>query len=136
MPPASQYLCGDASYRRKTLLTDASVDDAHSVCYVADNYCEARDMDYFHDETFHVAGQENAPIKEPPWSVGKNGSFKSSAENTNGTYSTLLMPPTQNNHSWDSVRTDGSVGQDGVPDGYFLARRPELLEAQLRTALH
>ncbi|ABM56288.1 Tfp pilus assembly protein tip-associated adhesin PilY1-like protein [Verminephrobacter eiseniae EF01-2] len=136
MPPTSQYLCGDASYRRKTLLTDASVDYAHSVCYVADNYCEARNMDYFHDETFHVAGEANALIKEPLWYVGKYGSFKSSVENTDGTYSTLLMPPTQNNHSWDSVRTDGSVGQDGVPDGYFLARRPELLEAQLRTALH
>src|SRR6218665_2264266 len=70
MPPTSQYLCGDASYRRKTLLTDASVDYAHSVCYVADNYCEARNMDYFHDETFHVAGEANALIKEPLWYVG------------------------------------------------------------------
>ena len=40
-----------------------------------------------------------------------------------------------NSLTWDNLNADGSPGQDNVPDGFFLARRPELLEAQLRKVL-
>ncbi|WP_265645367.1 pilus assembly protein [Verminephrobacter aporrectodeae] len=138
MPPISQYLCGDSTYRAKTLVdsTGATVSYADTVCFVTQqyNYCAVKDMDYLHDETFHMVGEANALIKEPLWYAGKYGSFKSSVKNADGTYSTVDMPSTQ--LDWDSIKADGNDGSDGIPDGYFLARRPELLEAQLHKALN
>ncbi|MCW5237920.1 pilus assembly protein [Verminephrobacter eiseniae] len=153
MPPTSQYLCGDADYRAKTIIggrTGDSLSYADTVCYVtgdgktgdpgiptADKNCTVKNDDFLHSEKFHMVGEADALIKDQLWYVGKYGAFNSSVKNADGTYGTpLAMPPTQNNDSWDRVKMDGSIGQDGIPDGYFLGRRPELLEAYLRNALN
>ncbi|MCW5231545.1 pilus assembly protein [Verminephrobacter eiseniae] len=149
MPPTSQYLCGDTAYRAKTVIGN-TLSYAKTVCNVtgdgntgdpdiptAATFCTVKNADFLHSEKFHMVGEADALIKDPLWYVGKYGAFNSSVKNADGTYGTpLAMPPTQNNDSWDRVKMDGSIGQDGIPDGYFLGRRPELLEAYLRNALN
>ncbi|WP_265282161.1 pilus assembly protein [Verminephrobacter aporrectodeae] len=155
MPPISQYRCGDSAYRNKTLVdnTGTTVTYADTVCFVTGNgnsgdpeynarpgrnghpYCTVQDRDFLHDETFHMVGETDALIKDPLWYAGKYGSFKSSVQNSDGTYETEARDMPSAQLDWDNVKADGTAGSDGIPDGYFLARRPELLETQLRRAL-
>lgn len=97
------------------------------------NYCSVKNEDYLVSHQFNMVGEADALIKDPLWYAGKYGYFKSSVKNADGTFTTVSMPSTQ--ETWDSVNADGSATPDGVPDGYFLARRPEILESQLRKAL-
>ncbi|PJI96842.1 type IV pilus assembly protein PilY1 [Acidovorax sp. 69] len=144
MPATSEYLCGDVTYQNTILTGTTKYKD--SVCAVTGtgatgdsaiptlaNYCSVKNADYLVGKTFNMVGETDALIKDPLWYAGKYGFFKSSTKNTDGTYSNVAMPSTQD--TWDSAGADGSVGSDGQPDGYFLARRPELLESQLRKAL-
>ncbi|MDR7377401.1 type IV pilus assembly protein PilY1 [Rhodoferax ferrireducens] len=158
MPATSQYLCGDNTYRnltspanttyRNLTLTSPAFAGAYSatVCNVtgtgatgdpdiptAAAYCTVKDVDYPVSLTFHMDGASDALIKDPLFYAAKYGSFDSSTKNNNNTYTDLALPPSVD--SWDKVKSDGSLGADGVPDNYFLARRPDLLEAQLRKAL-
>lgn len=145
MPPITEYLCGDPIYRAKTstLFTGTYAD---TVCNVTGTgatgdpgiptlpaYCSVKSTAFPHSMTFRMVGETNALIKDPLWYAAKYGYFKSSSKNSDGTYADIALPATQS--SWDSVKSDGTAGTDGVPDGYFLARRPEVLEAQLRRAL-
>lgn len=82
---------------------------------------------------FNMVGAGTAIVKDPLWYAAKYGSFTSSIRNSDGTYSEVLAPSSVS--SWDKKLADGSAGSDGVPDAYFLARRPDLLEQQLRQAL-
>lgn len=142
MPATSEYLCGDSNYRKRTIGGKAYAD---TVCNVtgdgtvtfSDNtkmnlsaYCTVKNSDYLVPTTFKMVGETDALIKDPLWYAAKYGYFRSSEKLSDGTYRTLSMPPDQ--ASWDSLGSDGNSGADGVPDGYFLARRPELLESQLR----
>lgn len=145
MPPTSEYLCGDSTYRGKTSPLFSGT-YATTVCNVTGNgatgdpglpslpgYCTVKATAFPHSMNFMMVGETNALIKDPLYYAGKYGYFTSSTKNPDGTYSDVAMPTDQT--SWDSVKADGTLGSDGVPDGYFLARRPELLEAQLRRAL-
>lgn len=86
--------------------------------------------------TYDLKGVDNVTIEDPLWYAAKYGSFDT-ALSSYGANQTLTTS------SWDAKRADGkacggSTGvscSDGVPDGYFLARRPELLERQLRDQL-
>lgn len=97
-------------------------------------YCSVKDEDYLVSLQFNMVGETNALIKDPLWYAGKYGYFKSSIKNNDGTWSTVTQPTSQSD--WDSVNADGDLGSDDMPDGYFLARRPEILESQLRKALN
>ncbi len=150
MPPISEYLCGDPTYRATKFGTNETY--ATTVCNVTgdgnvvfkykengsdkmtlSSYCTVKDRDFLVTNTFNMVGETDALVKDPLWYAAKYGYFKSSEKLSDGTYRTLSMPPDRS--SWDSVGSDGSAGSDGVPDGYFLARRPELLESQLRRVL-
>jgi type IV pilus assembly protein PilY1 len=150
MPVTTEYLCGDDAYRAKTdPLGRFPGRYADTVCNVTgggstgDNepggipnlpaYCSVKRTPFPVTMTFRMVGETNALIKDPLWYAAKYGYFKSSSKNSDGTYTDLAMPANQ--AAWDSVKSDGTSGADGVPDGYFLARRPEVLEAQLRRAL-
>jgi type IV pilus assembly protein PilY1 len=147
MPPTSEYLCGDDTYRNRSWPLASPLNTyANTVCNVTGDgntgdtkrptlpsYCTVKDKDFLVSMSFNMVGETDALIKDPLWYAGKYGYFKSSVKNADGTYSTVDMPSTQD--TWDSVNADGSAGSDGVPDGYFLARRPEILESQLRKAL-
>lgn len=155
MPPITEYLCGDTNYRNKPFLlpdgTNFKINKinatyADTVCNVTGDgntgdpsipnltaYCTVKPTAFPHSMTFRMAGETNALIKDPLWYAAKYGYFKSNSKNSDGTYTDIALPTNQN--SWDSTKSDGSAGADGVPDGYFLARRPEVLEAQLRRAL-
>ncbi|MCW5285060.1 pilus assembly protein PilY [Verminephrobacter eiseniae] len=144
--PESDYLCGQPSYRNRTL-PGSSSRYSETVCSVSGDgstgdpnnphlhpYFTVQNREFIVRHTFNMVGEKNALIKDPLWYAGKYGSFKSGVKNPDGTYQTLAMPSTQD--TWDSIKTDGSIGQDDIPDGYFLGRRPELLEAYLRNALN
>lgn len=142
-----EHLCSLDEYRKRKILVDGVYKDyKDTVCSVTGdgntgdplnptkpNYCTVKNKDYLVSHQFNMVGETDALIKDPLWYAGKYGYFKSSVKNSDGTYSTVSMPSTQ--ESWDSVNADGGSGSDGIPDGYFLARRPEILEAQLRKAL-
>lgn len=104
-----------------------------SQCNVSSAWDTIRNADYPWSETFQMLGVDNVLVQDPLWYAAKYGYFTSSSRNTNGTFTNLSMPP--NRESWDRLNADGTAGSDGVPDGYFLARRPDILEAQLRKAL-
>lgn len=87
--------------------------------------------------TFEMNGAEDVILRDPLWYAAKYGAF-TPADPT----STTELPNTT--LEWDARRNDGKpcgTGSgmlpcsDGEPDGYFLARRPELLEQQLRDTL-
>lgn len=96
-------------------------------------YCTVKPYAFPVAKTFRMVGETDALVKDPLWYAAKYGYFTSSVRNDDGTYRDLAMPDTQ--QSWDNLRADGTSGSDGIPDGYFLARRPDVLEAQLRRAL-
>ena len=102
-------------------------------CNVSSAWNTIRDADYPYAITFKMVGVDNVLVQDPLWYAAKYGYFPSSLKQSDGTYSDIQMPPNQD--AWDHYKADGSVGQDGVPDGYFLARRPDILEQQLRRAL-
>ncbi|MEO6852523.1 MAG: PilC/PilY family type IV pilus protein [Rhodoferax sp.] len=145
MPPTTEYLCGSSTYqaRTSTLFTGKFGD---TVCNLAGDgttgdpvitglpyYCSVKNMDYPVSTTFKMVGETNVLIKDPLYYAAKYGDFDSSSKNADNTYTDLTLPP--NVSSWDKFNADGTIGADGIPDGYFLARRPDLLEAQLRKAL-
>ena len=86
--------------------------------------------------TFALTGVDEIALEDPLWYAAKYGSFDTSATSY-GAGQALTTT------SWDAKRADGkSCGgttglscSDGIPDGYFLARRPDLLERQLRDQL-
>ena len=147
MPSTSEYLCGDSTYRAQTS-TLFSGTYANTVCNVTGTtgatgdpgipnlnaYCTVKNVDYPVSMTFHMEGVSNSAIEDPLYYAAKYGDFDSSTKSNNNTYTNLTIPPDVS--SWDKYsNTDGTLGGDGQPDGYFLARRPDLLEQQLRKAL-
>ncbi len=147
MPGTSEYLCGDSSYRARSItVSGTNTTYANTVCAVTGNgstgdtaiptlanYCTVQNKDFPVSMTFKMVGESDALLKDPLYYAAKYGDFDSSTKNNDGTYSDVSMPTTTD--SWDKLKTDGSTGADGIPDGYFLARRPDLLEQQLRKAL-
>lgn len=64
-------------------------------------------------------------LRSPLYYMSKFGGFTDSNGNN--------LPDLQS--EWDSRLADGSAGQDGVPDTYFLVSNPTALESSLRVAL-
>ena len=105
-----------------------------SRCRVASQRNEIKDADYPVTRSFQMIGASDVLVQDPLWYAAKYGSFNSSRPNGDGTFTNLTLPPDR--ASWDNLENyTGAVGSDGVPDGYFLARRPDILENQLRKAL-
>lgn len=94
-------------------------------------------------KTFEVdTGAAQVTLRDPLWYIAKYGSFDTGEKNFSA--STTAKPDTFDglvkSRNWDQLDNSGAVcasGEcpDGEPDGYFLARRPELLESRLRTLL-
>jgi type IV pilus assembly protein PilY1 len=103
------------------------------------SYCTVKNVDYPVSLTFKMTGETDALIKDPLYYAAKYGSYDSSTKDsvtgiyTNRTISASPLIPSVD--AWDKYKTDGTVGADDIPDSYFLARRPDLLEQQLRKAL-
>ena len=126
MGTTSDYMCREAAYRSTTPNPcDSSAGSDH-----------IRDVDMPKTMRFEMLGVQNVLLNDPLWYAAKFGSFEAGT----GTFTATSTITTA---SWDAKRADGqSCGgttglscSDGVPDGYFLARRPELLEKQLRDQL-
>jgi type IV pilus assembly protein PilY1 len=103
------------------------------VCDTSSDWNVIRDENLPIVRTFNMVGVQDVILQDPLWYAAKYGDFVSSTKNPDGTYTDVALPTGVD--SWDKVRADGSPGTDGIPDGYFLARRPDLLEEQLRKAL-
>lgn len=93
-------------------------------------------------KTFLVKdGASDVTLRDPLWYIAKYGSFKT--EEKSFAVSTSAVPAKadgSNPVNWDSENNNGNACgsqgcADGEPDGYFLARRPELLEKRLETLL-
>lgn len=109
-------------------------------CNVAAGARTVYDADYLHFEKFKMVGVDDVLLQDPLWYAAKYGFASSSKKDANDHYVDMdvdeFLASIKNNiESWDRLSADGTLGADGVPDGYFLARRPELLEAQLRKTL-
>ncbi len=143
---AAGYLCGNSTYLGATNLATVTLNPAIppatgngtwacNVNVTNDNN-NVQDRDSPVTLTFEMAGAESVTLRDPLWYAAKYGSFTPTV-----TTSSTELPDTP--LKWDTRRNDGkSCGggtglscQDGEPDGYFLARRPELLEQQLRDTL-
>ena len=110
----------------------------------ADQYVEGANVTTTVTQTFLVKdGASPVTLRDPLWYVAKYGSFDTREKRTEFHVSTDATPdePGANGAStnWDAqsnANADqscvGSQCADGEPDGYFLARRPELLEQRLR----
>lgn len=145
LPSNEGYLCGDTNYRNAGTATTSTFFPGFTfngnkndtgACYVnTTGYCTVKTSasNLAIKIRFQMVGVENAVLKDPLWYAAKYGSFTSSTKNADGTFNEVAMPTAV--ESWDKVRSDGTSGTDGIPDGYFLARRPDLLEDQLRQAL-
>ena len=121
------YMCSNAEAQ------PASSTQKGNRCFVSPVFNEVYNEDYPYEMNFKMVGVENVTLQDPLWYAAKYGFFDSSTKNQDGSYTHLTLPPNQ--AAWDSLSADGALGADGTPDGYFLARRPELLEANLRKAL-
>ena len=83
-------------------------------------------------KTYNMTGSLDAVIRDPLWYIAKYGGFKDSTTAPTGKPDLISK--------WDQKRADGALCggasqpacTDGVPDNYFLARRPDLLEDSLR----
>lgn len=106
---------------------------ASNVCNTSTDWNKIRDEDVPISLTFNMVGVQDVILQDPLWYAAKYGGFASSSKNADGTYTEVPLPADVS--SWDKVKVDGTPGSDGIPDGYFLARRPDLLEEQLRKAL-
>ncbi|NVM89218.1 type IV pilus assembly protein PilY1 [Variovorax sp. SG517] len=101
----------------------------------APRLCVKIGNDFVKGETrldYKMLGSNDVVIQDPLWYVAKYGGFKDSEKNP------TRFPDAAS--KWDVKRADGAAcgaaGQpscsDGIPDNYFLARRPDLLEESLR----
>jgi type IV pilus assembly protein PilY1 len=117
---------------------DTAVTAAGGACkiHTDGNYCSVQNKDFQVQMRFKMVGAENAILKDPLWFAAKYGSFTSSVKGTvsdPNAYTNLDMPA--NTAAWDKVNERGANTPDGIPDAYYLARRPDRLEEQLRQAL-
>jgi type IV pilus assembly protein PilY1 len=144
MSGALGYLCGNSAYNSSTNLATttlpssipAATGNGSWACNVQSAWNAVNDRDSPVTLTFDMIGAESVILRDPLWYAAKYGSFNP----TNAT-STTELPDAAS--KWDARRNDGKACggttglscQDGEPDGYFLARRPELLEQQLRDTL-
>lgn len=127
---AAGYLCKDVPY----------TPNLGERCNVAFNARFVYDEDYKHVEIFKMVGVDDVLMQDPLWYAAKYGFANSSEKNADGNYvdmspADFLQSVKNNREAWDKQRADGTLGSDGAPDGFFLARRPELLENQLRKTL-
>lgn len=138
---AQGNLCENEGYRAGTsghggMFTNPQMNTAAGshVCNVSSDALTVRDENTPILATFLMRGVNDVLLQDPLWYAAKYGSFMASGPGD--------LPDTPS--KWDSRRADGNLacgaaGQpscsDGIPDGYFLARRPELLEQQLRMQL-
>jgi type IV pilus assembly protein PilY1 len=117
---AEGYLCGNATFKAANATAcGGSAASSNTLAPVT--------------LTFKMIGVNEVVLEDPLWYAAKYGYFPSSVKGSDDTYTDIQLPASHD--AWDHYRSDGSVGQDGVPDGYFLARRPDILEQQLRRAL-
>ena len=141
------YLCGTANsekYRKATDLSTITLSpplppvtgNGTQACNVQIDNNNVVDRDSPVTLTFEMLGAESVTLRDPLWYAAKYGSFIPA-------YATSSTELPDTSAKWDSRRNDGKACggttglscQDGEPDGYFLARRPDLLEQQLRATL-
>lgn len=134
---APGYLCRNAAYiASKNLAANPLVPGLPAATGSGQAACGDSDADTPVTMTFEMLGATNVTIRDPLWYAAKYGSF--TPRNPNDSTELPDSPV-----KWDVRRNDGQACggvtgvscQDGEPDGYFLARRPELLEKQLRDTL-
>lgn len=87
-------------------------------------------------------GVSSVTLRDPLWYMAKYGSFDTGESEFSLASDSVPQPKNGLNAvNWDKENNNGqpcasgSTCADGEPDGYFLVRRPELLESRLRVLL-
>jgi type IV pilus assembly protein PilY1 len=81
---------------------------------------------------YTMVGVPDGQLKDPLWYAAKYGKFdRTKIVDNTGTVANYVPGSTLPTAAWDAMRSDGSSGSDGVPDGYFLAVNPDELERSL-----
>lgn len=75
--------------------------------------------------TYNAAGSSAGTLKDPLWYAAKYGGFVDSTGNN----SAGSLPDI--NSEWDSLKSDGTAGSDGIPDNFFSVTNPNALEKSL-----
>ena len=75
--------------------------------------------------TFPMLGVSGESLQDPLWYAAKYGGYDRDIAPTYTPGSTLPVT------AWDSKKTNGSLGSDGIPDNYFFAIDPAQLERSL-----
>lgn len=78
--------------------------------------------------SYTVNGNSAGVLNDPLWYAAKYGGFDERFSTTKNSLPDLTS-------EWDTHKTDGTVGTDGIPDNYFLVTNPNQLEKSLDTAL-
>lgn len=126
------------------LTTETGVDTSLATEYSSSSSCAKKCVRigsrYYVGETartYDVTGVQDATIKEPLWYVAKYGGFAYEEKDGKASVPGVFYPTAPG--QWDTKSIDGTTCSDptkpcdGVPDNYFFARRPDLLEESLRS---
>jgi len=87
------------------------------------NSCNAKDPAT--TAVYHMTGVSGDALQDPMWYAAKYGGFDRSVVPD---YASGQVLPTA---AWDSKKSDGTIGSDGIPDNYFYAIDPAQLERSL-----
>ncbi|MDB5799303.1 MAG: Type fimbrial biosis protein PilY1 [Rhodocyclales bacterium] len=84
--------------------------------------------------TYDVIGSASVvELKDPLYYAAKYGGFKEFTSDGKPTTISITSLPNQV-IEWDSQKTDGTAGSDGLPDNYFYVNNPAQLEKSLAAA--
>jgi type IV pilus assembly protein PilY1 len=141
------YLCGIAAYRKATDLSSVEIpqngvfpgipkgrmekQSGINACDTSFGILKVRNQDAPVSITFNVVPANNVTLDDPLLYAAKYGSFELDKDQESDNKE---LPNTFK--KWDTENNDGSLcsstsGCDKIPDGYFFARRPDLLEKRL-----
>ena len=83
-------------------------------------------------KTFNVTTNSTDVLNDPLWYAAKWGGFKDLNENNKLDLDDLIIDgKNYGTAEWDSKKSDGTAGSDGIPDNYFYVVNPGDLEKSL-----
>ena len=92
-----------------------------------------KNQSHYETNNFTASGDTAGILKKPLWFAAKYGGFVDLDGDGTPKYS---VSGVSDDREWDNRNnTTGSIGSDGLPDNYYFARNPALLEAQLGQVL-
>ncbi len=87
---------------------------------------------HYEINTFTATNNSAGVLKKPLWFAAKYGGFVDLDGDGTPKYSINGQLQPNDHREWDSRNNDtGAIGSDGLPDNYYFAKNPAMLEIQL-----